>query len=156
MDVTRTQFRVLLVISWVLLVLAVAAYFIAKKSLPIELQRWLNDYNSSQQTRIPGHRLLIDVFYLATNIVVAAGLFVFKRWAKMLYIPLTVFGLTLLITERVSIEVEWSRAISILASIINGVILALMYCSPVSGMFESKGDVQQALAADSPVSSLYP
>jgi hypothetical protein len=26
-----------------------------------------------------------------------------------------------------------------LANIINGVILALIFCSPVSGMFESKG-----------------
>ena len=150
MDVTRTQYRALLVASWVLLVLAVATYFISKKSLPIELQQWLNDYNSSQVTRIPGYRLLIDVFYLAMNIVVASGLFFFQRWAKSLFIPLTLFGIALLMTSRVSIEVEWSRAISILANILNGVILALIYCSPVSRMFESKGDVQQALGADSP------
>src|SRR6266404_8960094 len=143
MDVTRTKFRVLLVLSWVLLVLAVTAYFIASNSLPIELQRWLNDYNSSEQTRVPGYRLLIDLLYLIINIVVAAGLFFFRRWARTLYAPIIVFGLALLFTERVSIEPEWSRAVSILANIINGVILALIYCSPVRLMFESKGDVQR-------------
>jgi len=120
------------------------------------LQRWLNDYNSSQETRIPGYRLLIDVLYLAMYIIVAAGLFFFQRWAKMLFISLKLFGLALLMTSRISIEVEWSQAVSILANIINGVILALIFCSPVSRMFESRGDVQQALGADSPVSSLYP
>jgi hypothetical protein len=155
MRVTRTQYRALLVVSWLLLALAVAAYFIAKKSLPMELQQWLNDYNSSQETRIPGYRLLIDLFYLVMNIVVAAGLFFFQRWAKMLFIPLTLFGLALLMSSRISIEVEWSRAISTLCNITNGVILALIYCSPVSRMFESKGDVQQALGVDSPESSLY-
>ena len=149
MNVTRTQFRVLLGLSWVLLVLAVSAYFIAKKSLPAELLRWLNDYNSSPQTRISEYRLLIDLLYLAINIVVAAGLFYFKRWAKALYIPIIVFGLALLLNERISIEPEWSRAVSVLANISNGVILALIYCSPVSRMFESKCDVQQALAAGS-------
>lgn len=143
MDVTKTQYRALLVASWVLLVVAVASYFIAKKSLPPELQRWLNDCNSSQETRIPGYRLLIDIVYLAMNIVVAAGLFFFQRWAKMLFIPLTLFGLALLMNSRISIEVGWSRAMSIFANIINGVILTLIYCSPVSRMFESKGDVQQ-------------
>jgi len=155
MDVTRTQYRALLVVSWVLLLLAVVAYFVSKKSLPIELQRWLSDYNSSQETRIPGYRLLIDVLYLAMYIVVAAGLFFFQRWAKMLFISLTLFGLALLMTSRISIEVEWSRAVSILANIINGVILALIFCSPVSRMFESRDDVQQALGADSPVSDPY-
>ena len=150
MDVTRTQYRALLVVSWVLLILAVVAYFVSRRSLPVELQRWLNDYNSSQATRIPGYRLLIGVFYLAMNIFVAAGLFFFQRWAKILFIPLTLFGLALLMTSRISIEVEWSRAVSILVNIINGVILALIFCSPVSRMFESRGDVQQGPGADSP------
>jgi len=143
MNVTRTQFRVLLGLSWVLLVLAVSAYFIAKKSLPAELLRWLNDYNSSPQTRISEYRLLIDLLYLAINIVVAAGLFYFKRWAKALYIPIIVFGLALLLNERISIEPEWSRAVSVLANISNGVILALIYWCNIGPhlLFASKSHV---------------
>lgn len=66
------------------------------------------------------------------------GILKFRKWARSLYVILTIVGLlfTPFFTEQISSGL--SSAFSSFSSITSGIILALMYMSPVKEYFENQ------------------
>jgi hypothetical protein len=126
--------------SWALIVIAVAAHFIALRWLPVELRGWLEGYIADPQNRASTPKLLLDVFYLVSYFVISIGLFRFRPWAKSLLIPSVILGLVLGATWRVSVDVGWVVSLKYLSGMLSGMILAIVYWSPLSSMFR-KGAV---------------
>jgi hypothetical protein len=75
--VSKSTFRLLILGSWVLIVTAVAAHFIALRGLPVELRGWLEAYKTEPQNRVSTLKLVLDVLYLTSCLVISVGLFAF-------------------------------------------------------------------------------
>ena len=119
---------------------AVAAHFIALRGLPAELRGWLEAYKAEPQNKVSTLNLVLDVLYLASCLVISVGLYRFRWWAKSLLIPSIAAGLLLSGTARIDVDVQWVASLKYLSSMLSGVILALVYWSPLSDMFR-KGAV---------------
>lgn len=137
---SKSTFRLLILGSWVLIVAAVAAHFIALRGLPVELRGWLEAYKTEPENRVSTLKLVLDVLYLASCLVISVGLFRFRWWAKSLLIPSIAVGLLLGGAARINVDVQWVASLKYLSSMLSGAILALVYWSPLSDMFR-KGAV---------------
>jgi hypothetical protein len=104
---SKSKFRLLILGSWVLVVITVAAHFIALRWLPAELRAWLEGYIADPQNRASTPKLLLDAFYLVSYLIITIGLFRFRPWAKSLLLPSVILGLLLGTTWRVSVDVGW-------------------------------------------------
>jgi hypothetical protein len=137
---SKSTFRLLILGGWVLIVAAVASHFIELRGLPAELRGWLEAYKADPQNRVSTLRLVLDVLYLISCLVISAGLFRFRWWAKSLLIPSIIVGLLLSGTARINVDVQWVVSLKYLSSMLSGVILALVYWSPLRDTFR-KGAV---------------
>jgi hypothetical protein len=132
---SKSNFRLLILGSWALIVIEVAAHFIALRWLPVELRAWLEGYLSDPRNRASAPKLLLDVLYLVSYFIISIGLFRFRPWAKSLLLPSIILGLVLGATRRISVDVGWVVSLKYLSGMVSGVLLAIVYWSPLSGMF---------------------
>jgi hypothetical protein len=141
MSVSRSNFRLLILSSWAVLIFAVVAHFGTQRTLPAELQSWLEAYRHSPQNVVSPIKLIADLFYLVFYFIVSIGLLLFKRWAKSLLIPSIVLGFLLTGASRINVDVQWVVSVKYLLSMLSGAIVVLVYFSPLSKAFETKGNV---------------
>jgi hypothetical protein len=64
------------------------------------------------------------------------GLFFFRRWARPLYLVTTILATLLLPVSGPYVASGWSQMIDELGLIVSGVILALIYWSPLKELFK--------------------
>jgi hypothetical protein len=137
---SKSNFRLLILGSWALILVAVAAHFIALRWLPVELRGGIEAYKADPQNRASTLKLVLDLLYLVSSFVISVGLFRFRSWAKSLLMPSIIVGLLLGGTWRINVDVQWVTSLKYLSGMLSGVIVALVYWSPLSDMFR-KGAV---------------
>jgi hypothetical protein len=138
---TRQNFRKLVVLNWLLLIIAVIVSFATESFLPAELRDYLDARGNAPLTE--GEIVLASVggLFLIFVIVLSVGLFRFRRWAKRL-LPLSyIIGLLLLPAAGANVETGWASLMFYLCSLVDGVILAVVYFSPLKEEFETNRDV---------------
>lgn len=129
-------FRLLLLVHLVALVASVSVDFILG-TIPEALEQ---AYLDLPQPVLVGHAVLL---VLAIPLLLAwlagiVGLFLMKRWARGLSLYLTLLGLLMHPVIGPSIASAWSSALTELAALLWGAILACAYFSPVAGAFVGK------------------
>lgn len=137
-SISRRSFRLLLLANWALIFFVVVAHVLSQRSLPAELQAWLQAYQHDPQYQISSGKLLVDLFYIAIQLAVTIGLFTFKKWAKALLLPVTVLGYFIVGASRISIDLEWVVSLKSVLSTMYGMIIALVYFSPLGKEFEKQ------------------
>jgi hypothetical protein len=135
---SRHVFRLLLIANWALIIIAVFAHFISQRALPGELQGWLEAYRHDPQHQVSSGKALLDLLYIAIQLVVMFGLFTFKRWAKSLLIPVTVLGYLVVGASRIAVDLQWVVSVKSIVSELYGMIIALVYFSPINREFEKR------------------
>jgi magnesium-transporting ATPase (P-type) len=136
-------FRFILIASILTAIISAVLDIMLIDTLPHELQRYL----SSQQQNMDAVNNTIAAFEVLFIIVITVlvtvfyiGVWNFKRWARILFIVLTVFLLlvTPLIGEPI-ITVPWAYMFSSVSTMLWGMLLVLMYTAPIKYYF-SKSD----------------
>ncbi len=129
-------FRVLLVAHLVALIASVGVDFLPG-AIPEELER---AYHDLQQTVLVGHLVLmvLAVPLLLAWMVGVIGLFLTRSWARGLSSYLTLLGLFMYPVLGPSILSAWGSALSELAALLWGAVLACSYFSPVAVAFDRK------------------
>ena len=138
---TRKNFRILLVLSWLLVIAGVMASFITEKTLPPELQSYLERVENAPLTNSEIVLAVVDIAFIVFAVVLTVGLFRFRRWAKTLLPISYVLGLALIPGDGPYVESGWASFLFFLGSLVDGIILALVYFSPLREFFEMNGDV---------------
>ena len=138
---TRKNFRILLVLGWLLAAAGVVLSFMTESSLPPEIQSYLQrmeDAPLAQGEIVLG---VVDITFIVFGVVLTIGLFRFKRWAKTLLPMFYALGFVLLPVNGPHVETGWASMMFYLGSFVDGLILALVYFSPLRESFEFDGNV---------------
>lgn len=137
---TKRQFRILIVLNWLLTIIAAIVFLSTRTSLPTELKTYLENQGSSGESTADSILLWVDVSLLVFAIVVSIGLLLFKRWARNFLFAVYVLSVSLIPTRAVYIDTGWAQLMFTLETMTGGMILALVYFSPLSALFASPGD----------------
>lgn len=135
---TKTSLRLLIIAEVVLGIGSVVAYYLGETSLPEALRF----FESEKFDDTAGPALIIVlglmVLLLLALIVAWIGLFVFWQPARLLYLVTTVLALLLMPFFGPYVETGLSYTLTEAASIVAGIILALVYFSPLKELYERR------------------
>lgn len=135
MDIRRV-FRFLLVVEILLAITGGILTLCTGALLPEELQAYERaaaetDYTTREWVLL-GVSITFFILFLASSI----GLFVFWRPARRLYLWSTIGGLALTPFYGPYLDAGWGQLFDGASMVICGVILGLIYCSPLRDLYE--------------------
>ncbi len=132
-------FRFILIASILTAIISVVLNIMMIETLPYQLRNYLssqsgNMNNISNQEAALGMLVIIVIVVLLTILYI--GIWNFKRWARALFVVMTVFLLlgTPLIGEPI-ITVPWAYMFENVSSMLSGMLLVLMYTAPIKYYF---------------------
>jgi hypothetical protein len=136
---SKSTFRLLLVAEVLFHISAVVVTALTAWLLPIELRAFMrtaptSDFSTADWV-VFGQGVIFIVVFLASRI----GLFVFWRRARKLYLVSVIILLGLTPFFGPYIDAGWGQALDSAALVSSGLILALIYFSPLSQNFEVAG-----------------
>ena len=137
----RRNFQILVAASQILTLGTVVVQYVTESSLPPELLGYLSDYET---ILIPDRLSIIELstnipFLVQTflGILAAIGLILFRTWGRPVYLVYIAAELIITVLAGPYISTGWTVFVGYVSSIREGVILALMYFSPVRKMLGS-------------------
>jgi len=135
----RTTFRGLLIAAVISMAASVVAYFLQRNSLPFELREYLQA--RSQQVLSHDYAIVILMTAACATFFIASfiGLYFFWGPARVLFCVFIVFGVTMpLAAFGPDIVTGWMALWDTCSDILLGVILCLMFTSPIRDQFARK------------------
>ena len=135
----RRNFQILVVASQILTIGMVVVQYMTESSLPPELLGYLSDYETILiADRLSLIELLTDIPFLIQTllgIMAATGLILFRTWGRPVYLVYIAAGLVITVLAGPYITTGWTALVGYISSITEGLILALIYFSPIRKMF---------------------
>ncbi len=151
---SRRNFQILIGFSQVLAIATVLVQYVTESSLPPELLGYLHNYET---ILVPDRFALLDLltnipFLIQTflGILAAFGLICLEHGENQFSWCTFVTELALSVLTGPYVSTGWTVLVGYIYSIAEGVILALIYLSPVKEMFETQGEENNSFAPDSP------
>ena len=142
LEMKRTL-RILIVLNWVTAIAAGTVAGITSKYLPMELIAFQE--NQRQVTQLQWVVFVIEGFLLLLSVINSIGLFLFRRWARSMLVPLYVLALLLLPSNAVYIQTGWTKMLFNLSYLVSGMIIAIVFFSPLAEAFNRGSAIEQAL-----------
>ena len=129
--------RYLVITEWVLIFASVAIGISLEGALPPELQAYI-DADAERPPSIVEYVVgVVGVIVIVGAVVASAGVYFLRAWARSLYLGCAVLGLLLIPFLGPTIYGAIDGAVSILASGVQGAIVALLYFSDASEHFQA-------------------
>jgi hypothetical protein len=138
-------FRILIVLNWATAIAGTIVYVTTRGSLPVELTPYLESRTRLGVTQFERAILWTETVLFMVSVVDSIGLFHFRRWARMLLVPLYVIATLLLPTNAVYIQTGWTRMLFSMSTVIGGMIIAMVFFSPLAAVFERVPDAEQVV-----------
>jgi phosphoglycerol transferase MdoB-like AlkP superfamily enzyme len=133
---SKRLLRILVVAELLMIVLGVAVALLTEPSLPEPLRDWVQAEAEVEPTAgflvLTGFGFLMVVALVVSNI----GLFFFWRFARPLYLVTTLAPVLLLPAFGPDVSSGWAAMFDDLGMILSGIIIALIYWSPLRDLFE--------------------
>ena len=133
---TKRALRFLLVAEILLAVTGGIVSVCTESLLPAELQAYEQAVAEADYTTRESVLLGVGIIFLAFVLVSSIGLFVFWPPARLLYFWTLIGGVALAPFYGPYVDAGWGQMFDEAAMIISGVILALIYCSPLRNLYE--------------------
>ena len=139
---TRSQFRLLVVVNQLLLFGAIGVQEITDKSLPPELRTFFGIDDSVLTPQITSITPLTDLPYwvgtvlLMTGVVASIGLCFGKKWGRSLYLLTAIGSLVSTLLTDFYVNTGGTAFVSFLVGTTEGMILGVAYFSHIRRMFE--------------------
>ena len=126
----------MLVASWLLFVLWIAAYWITQPYLPEELRPYLYTISVKEPTTFDWAIIGAGMTLTVVSVVASIGVYLFRRWARWLFLWTNLIGIALSPLSGVLIASEWLSPIAYFLTYLTGGILFTMYLPPITVAFE--------------------
>jgi hypothetical protein len=136
---SKTLLRALIVTEYVLIIVAIVVGLATESLLPDPLRTFVEEEANAELTNDDIAMLIIGLPLIILLIVSSIGLFMLWPPARILYLIGVASGLILMPVFGPYVESGWGTAFEDAASIISGVILALVYFSPLKRYFDASG-----------------
>lgn len=122
--------------------MAVASF--AMDTLPIEIRNYMLGKNNSMQTNLDFIYLTSELFLIVGIVAAYVGLYLWKKWARILFIFILFFGfLVQLIGNSPAIISPLAEPFYITSYILSGVVICSIYfCEKIKTQFTKKGSTQ--------------
>jgi hypothetical protein len=128
--------RTLIVAELVLGITSVVVSLFTESMLPEPLRAFVEAESEAEVTTHDMILLAAGIPLILLVLVSSIGLFVFWRPARILYVVTIVAGLLLTPFFGPYVDAGWGRVFEDAAVIVSGVILALIYLSPLKVLYE--------------------
>lgn len=129
-----TLFRSILIASLVTSVIEVIASLSLTNTLPYELQNYLAKSESTDASI--GAMLLAIVLMMAVLIVAIIGIWKFKKWARTLYVIITIIFIILSPALGPIVMNSWEAMFSYITFTLDGILLTMMFSGTVGNRFQ--------------------
>jgi len=126
-------------------ILGVIVYVATRNYLPVEVLLYRE---RMIQLGVSPFQLIvfcIDVVLIFVCAINSIGLFRFRKWAKTLVVPLYVIAIALIPTNPVYIQTSWTHMVFSIGYIIEGMIIAMTFFSPLAEVFDRGGSLTRQL-----------
>ncbi|MEZ5537059.1 MAG: hypothetical protein R3F02_15730 [Thiolinea sp.] len=140
---SKAKFRLLLLVTIVLVVLAGTSDNLWQNS--VQKQVFEYAYNLESAVEVGESLVLVTLAFLAIlfSITSIIGLMLFKNWARHLYLATLILSATSYPFQGVSIFSGLSQLFYDTSILLFGVILCLIYYSPVADYFQDENSTSQ-------------
>lgn len=137
---SKRTFQCLIISKWLLLILTMILYVTTKKLLPPELRAYFETQQNLPLTNTETIFLWIILGWLVFAFVNSIWLFMFKNWARRTFVLLLIINvlITPIPIGTGYVMTGWTMLTYYLSAVVDGVLIALMYFSPISEMFETQ------------------
>jgi hypothetical protein len=133
---SKTLLRTLIVAEIALGIISIVVSLVTESSLPEPLRAFLEVDSEADVTAQEMVLLAVAIPLIGLLLVSSIGLFFFWRPARILYLITMIVGLLLTPFFGPYVDAGWGTMFEDAAVIISGVILALVYFSPLKGSYE--------------------
>ncbi len=145
----KTVFRLILISSLLFEILSILPQYFSpliKNENVKSLHEW-NGYGGIFEISHLESILIISFVVIAILMVISfIGVFLFKKWARTLYVILTISLYMTLPFWGITIYLPWEDFFHEIATILGGVVFAMMYLEPISSEFNKKSRKTQLLS----------
>jgi hypothetical protein len=133
---TKGLLRTLIVMEIVLGFTSVVVSFITEPMLPEPLRAFVNAESEEAITAYDMILLAFGIPLILLFLVSSIGLFLFWRPARILYVVTIVAGFVLTPIFGPYVDAGWGRIFEDAAVVVSGVILGLVYFTPLREMYD--------------------
>jgi hypothetical protein len=145
----RRNFQTLVVVHQLLVLATAVVQSVTDAGLPPELQGYLDLEQSlldGPQEGGPPFDAASALWWLLmlASLTASAGVLFFRRWGRTLFVAVTAVGALLVPIGGLYVDTGWTVMVASLAGLCEGMIIALMYFSPVRRMFARGGEAEAA------------
>jgi membrane associated rhomboid family serine protease len=131
----RSILRHCLVWQWTLAVLSVTFFQLEKSHLPFMLQQFAVDEAVASGGTSDVLVGWLTLAWLLGSLAASGGAFVFRRWARPLFLLMAVLGCALAALVEPAVSSPASAAAETAAQMLVGLIVGLLYFSPLRDQF---------------------
>ena len=128
--------RTLIVAEIALVIISVVVSLLTESSLPEPLRAFLKAEFEAEITVRAMTMIIATIPLFVLMLGSSIGLFFFWRPARILYLIVTAVGLLLTPFFGPYVDAGWGSTLEEAATIVSGVILALIYFSPLKDLYE--------------------
>lgn len=140
---SKAFLRTLIVAEIALLIIGLVVSLLTESSLPEPLRAFLDAEAKAEMTAKEMMMFAATIPLLILLLVSSVGLFFFWRPARSLYLIATVAGLLLAPFFGPYVDAGWATAFDEAAILVSGVILALIYFSPLKDLYEKPAALRE-------------
>lgn len=140
MSITKGQFRWLVTASVIVTILSVVVSVAGESSLPAPLRDYLAGQYESDLTTSDIALGAVGIPLLIALVVSIIGLYCFWRFARPLTVIVWIIDLILQVFAGPTVDTGLATSLYELASVLNGIILAVIYMTPAKAWFEKTHD----------------
>jgi hypothetical protein len=144
---SRHQFRLLLVLYQTFVFASLIVYEMTIGSVAPELGGYLDGGSVVEEAGRGGLSSgYIDWLYyvhLFASLVASLGLFLFQSWGRPLFLLCVIFYVLTTPGNESYVNTGWASALGYLASLFEGMILALIFFSHLRRLFTEQGEVER-------------
>ena len=141
---TRSQFRFLVVINQLLVLLVLFVQRITDKTLPPELKSYFGiDQSVFEAQAGIGFFDIWGPLILVAGVIASIGLCFGKKWGRSLYLLTAVASIAGTLVGGIYVDTGWTVFVGSLAGTTEGMILGLAYFSHIRRMFQTGYDDDQ-------------
>ncbi len=133
---SKRLLRILIIADFILVALSIVGALVGESSLPESLRAYEQARSEADLTVKEWVLVGVSAPLLIAWLVSSFGLFFFWRPARAMYLVTVVGSLAVTPFTDVYITAGWVEAIEGVSLIVTGIVLALIYASPLKDLFE--------------------
>jgi hypothetical protein len=137
----KRNFQTIVVLHQVLIFSALVVQSITDSWLPPEIQSFLGVERTvlEEGANATSSNQMIDTLWWVVTIIsllASAGIIFFRRWGRTLFVFASILNLLSMPFSELYVDVGWTVFVGSVGGIIEGMIISLMFFSPLRRLFK--------------------